>query len=84
VKQVLVCPACGCPGLVTKNDDDPEHTRTVWAYESADKRDEEIRKLNAVIDAGLPRDLADALKAHYDPVRGRITEWCEETRREDE
>lgn len=82
MKTVLVCPACGCPGLVTKNDENPEHARTVWAYECVPDRDEEIRRLNAVIDAGLPRDLADALKAHYDPARGRVMDWCDETRRE--
>jgi len=83
-KWPVNCPQCGCPGLLTRPDTDPTHERIVWGYDMLDNLQEEVRILNAVIDAGMPRDLRDALRAHYDPGRGRIMVWCEETRYKDE
>jgi hypothetical protein len=80
-KWVEVCQTCGCPSVVTRNDDNPENERTVWAYETLDLLQEEVRILSAIIDAGMPRSLRDALRGHYDPARGRIIDWCDETRR---
>ena len=80
-KWPCACPVCGCPGVVTRPDNNPENERTVWGYDALDRLTEEVRIANAIIDAGMPRELRDALRAHYDPARGRIIDWCDATRR---
>jgi hypothetical protein len=81
-KWPMNCPACGCPGVITRNDPLPEHERIVWGYETLDDLLEEVRILNAIIDAGMPHSVRDALRDHYDPHRGQIVDWCADTQNE--
>jgi hypothetical protein len=81
-KWPMNCPECGCPGVTTRNDTLPEHERIVWAWEAVDRLTEEVRILNAIIDAGMPRHVRDELRLHYDPGAQRSADWCAETRRE--
>ena len=75
------CPTCGCPCVITKTKD---CERTVWAYEALDRLQEEVRILNAIIDDRLPRAERNAARARYNPQRGIIEQWCEDTKWEGE
>jgi len=77
-KWPITCEHCGCPGLKTVLD--PDTQRIVWGYEALDRLQEEVRILNAIIDDKLPQSEREEAMTRYDPSRGVIEKWCEDTR----
>lgn len=81
-KWPLNCEECGCPGVFTKNDDNPEHERMVWAYEVVDRYLEKIRVLEAIIADGVRHEELERLRDLHDPTYGFVedilADWKEE------
>ena len=69
------CPVCGCVGVVTRNDDNPEHERTVWAHDPLDKLREDIRVLEAIADDVIPREDLVARRVVHGLRPNEVTEW---------
>lgn len=79
-KHPVECPVCGCPGVCTQNDSNPEAERTVWGYETNETLREQVEVLNQMLAAGLPSRIIQELRRQFDPAYARAEQWCEDTR----
>jgi hypothetical protein len=44
------CPVCGCPCVITQNDELPQHRRVVWGWEMFDPNERAYHRLLAILD----------------------------------